>query len=142
MKRIATLSALALSLFVTSVQAGEWTLKDWLKDLDAKINRVERKQKSRMTAAAAVRGAKQDQSSSKKLYWKGKKTAQPVTQQELDEFKASVALAQEGKNEDVEKSLTAFMQKHPDSALAPDAQKTLALLKQSPAPESTPAETK
>jgi TolA-binding protein len=144
MKKIALLFCAAL--VAGPALAGEWTLKDWLKDLDARIHRTEDKRKSGLVAAASVRGAKQDDEA-RKLYWKGRKQSQPVTGEELDAFKAAVALAQQGKAAEAQAGLEAFAKKYPSSALSEDAKQTLALLKapaagtpSSTAPDAKPAD--
>ena len=129
MNRLLKGVALSFLTALVCLPAGaEWSLKDWLKELDAKIHRTEEKHKSQLTAAAAIRGTKQDDSETK-LYWKGKKKAEPLTEEELNEFKAAVALAEEGKPTEAEKSLNAFLEKRPKSALAADARQTLELMK-------------
>lgn len=130
------LLALALLLPLSAV-AGERSFKDWLKDLDARIRQTEKKRAGALTAAASVRGDKQ--SDAKEIYWKGRKGQRPVTAEELDSFKAAVALAQEGKNAEAKKGLEDFTAKYPESALAPDAKEALTYLAAAPA-EAAPAE--
>ncbi len=117
---------------VAPVQAKEWNLKDWLKELQSKVMRTEKRHKKRVVAAAAVRGSKKKKASSQKLYWKGKKTKKPVTQEELDAFKKVLALIEDEKTDKAAESLEAFIEKNPESALLADAEQTLALLKPSP----------
>src|SRR4051812_7920681 len=136
MKKIALMFCAALA--AGSVFAGEWTLKDWLKDIDSRIRRTEDKRKTGLVAAASVRGAKQDDDA-RKLYWKGRRETRPVTAEELDAFKASVSQAEQGKTAEAEAGLDAFMKKYPLSPLQPDAKKTLALLKAAPSSPASPA---
>jgi len=122
-------AAIALVFLSVGVWGAGKSLRDWLKELEAKIYRTEDKRKTRLISAAAVRGRKEDEDA-RKLYWKGKTSATPVTQKELEQFKAAVALAKEGKNEEAKKSLDVFLEENPNSALTADAKATLALLKQ------------
>jgi TolA-binding protein len=132
------LSAVFLAFILVPVSfAANWNLSDWLKELENRMNRAERKQRSRMVSAAAVRGAKEAEAPAQKLYWKGKNGPSPVTPEELAEFKSSIALAQAGKTAEAEKSFNAFIAKHPKSPLADDARETVAMLK--PADDAAPA---
>ena len=131
-----TVLALCLSLLPLSLSAEGRSLKDWLKDLDSRLRRTEERHKGRLTAAASVRGAKQEDSS--KLYWKGRKGNQAVTSEEIEAFKAAVGLAGEGKTSEARKGLEEFMAKFPGSPLGPDAQSTLALLPVEPVPAAAP----
>jgi TolA-binding protein len=137
------LFAIALFLAAGGAWAGERSLKDWLKDLDMRLRHTEDRHK-RLVAAASVRGAKQEDDG-KKLYWKGRKENRPVTAEELDAFKTSVALAKDGKTAEAQAGLESFLAKFPSSPMADDAKQTLALLKEAPAPAATdakPAEVK
>jgi len=88
---------------------------------------------------AGVRGAKDDNGRSK-LYWKGKTGEEPVTEEELAEFKEGLAFVEAGKKTEAIHEFEEFLQQHPDSALVPDAKKSLDLLKAEakaePVPES------
>jgi TolA-binding protein len=75
-----------------------------------------------------VRGAKGDSGKSK-LYWKGKKGDEPVTEAELLEFKEGLAFVEAGKKEEAIKEFEEFLKLYPDSALVPDAKKSLDLVK-------------
>ena len=136
MKKI--LLAITLMLPLASLQAGDRSFKDWLKDLDAKLRRVEDKRRNQLTAAASVRGAKQDEGG--KLYWKGRKKSQAVSVEELDAFRRAVDLAQAGKSAEAQEGLEALLTAHPGSPLEEDARKTLALLKDAPADAAPAAE--
>lgn len=132
--------AFCLALLPLSASAEGRTLKDWLKDLDSRLRRTEERHKGRTVAAASVRGAKQEDAA--KLYWKGRKGTRAVTPEELEAFKAAVALAGEGKTAEARKGLEDFMAKFPESHLAPDAKETLALLpaaEPAAAPAAAPA---
>ena len=100
----------------------------WLKVLKQKIVQIiPKKGISQETVIAGVRGAKENASTT--LYWKGKKGEEPVTEEELAEFKKGVDLAVSGERAEAAKVLQEFMKHHPDSALIPDAKKTADLVK-------------
>lgn len=130
-------AALALALSMRFLSAGEWSLADWLKNMGGKVQRTEQRRKGQLLAAAAVRGDKKQDAAAKKLYWKGKKGEEkPATLQELEDFKAALALAEGGKNDEAEKAFQAFIEKYPASPMGDDARQTVALLKDSPLPAS------
>ena len=109
-------------------------LSDWLKAIQKKIEKIlPRKEIATSTGVAGVRGAKQD--SQVKLYWKGRKGETAVTEEELGKFKSSVELAGKGDRAGAAKGLEEFMKQYPDSALIPDAKKTLDLVKAEPPAE-------
>lgn len=104
------------------------TLAEWLKGIQKKISKiVPKKTLPQSTGVAGVRGAKED--SSAKLYWKGKKGEELVSEQEMGEFKEGIECAEKGDRAGAIKGLEEFMRKYPDSALIPDAKKTLDLVK-------------
>jgi len=80
------------------------------------------------TGVAGVRGAK-DESGKAKMYWKGKKGDEPVTEAELAEFKEGVAFVEAGKKAEAIHEFEEFLKQHPDSALVPDAKKSLDVLR-------------
>jgi len=130
MKRILTLILVfILSLTVAIAQdKRESGLAAWLKDLQKKINQVMPRKSLRMeTAVAGIRGVREEQKA--RLYWKGKQREEPVSEAELTKFKAAVDLAAKGERDATIKEIEAFMQEFPDSALIPDAKKTLDLVK-------------
>ena len=103
-------------------------ISEWLKVLKQKIAQIiPKKGVSQETVIAGVRGAKENVSTA--LYWKGKKVEEPVTEEELAEFKKGVDLAVTGERAEAAKVLQEFMKHHPDSALIPDAKKTVDLVK-------------
>lgn len=109
----------------------------WLKSLQAKIALITPKKTLPMTTGVAgVRGAKED--AVVKLYWKGKQGDETVSEEELLKFKAGVDFAEKGNKEEALKALDEFMKQYPDSALIPDAKKTLELVKAEPAAEKKP----
>jgi TolA-binding protein len=118
-------------LFLGSAAAQETKesgLAAWLKDLQRKIELVAPKKSLPVTTGVAgVRGAKEDPK--QKLDWKGKAGEDPVTEAELAEFKTGVELAAKGESDAALKELMEFMQQYPDSALIPDAKKTLDMVK-------------
>ena len=103
-------------------------LSEWLKGMQKKIGKiVPKKAPPQTTGVAGVRGAKED--SAVKLYWKGKKGDEPVTEEEMSIFKEGLESASKGDRAGAIKVLEEFMKKYPDSALMPDAKKTLDLVK-------------
>jgi TolA-binding protein len=104
------------------------TISEWLKGLQQKIAQiVPKKSMPQSTTVAGVRGSKENAST--KLYWKGKKGDEPVTEEEVSEFKKGIDLAAKGEQSEAIKVLQEFMKQYPDSALIPDAKKTLDLVK-------------
>ncbi len=103
-------------------------LSTWLKSLQKKMGLVTTKKPLPLTTGVAgVRGAKQDDQA--RLYWKGKDREEAVTETELTDFKSAVDLVEKGDAVAAAKGLETFMQQYPDSALIPDAKKTLDLVK-------------
>ena len=130
MKKLIGLTVIiGLCFTVASAQEKkESGLSAWLNNLQKKIEQVVPKKTIPMTSAVAgVRGSKEETQT--KLYWKGKKGETPVTEEELTEFKAAVDLAGTGNIDAAIKELDEFMKQYPDSALIPDAKKTLDLVK-------------
>jgi len=104
------------------------SLADWLKAVQKKIDKiVPKKIQPLSTGIAGMRGTKED--ASIKLYWMGKKIDEPVTEEEMSEFKKGIDLAVRGDRPDAVKVFQEFMKQYPDSALIPDAKKTLDLVK-------------
>ncbi len=109
-------------------------IAEWLKGLQNRISRIVPKKTVPMsTGVAGVRGAKED--GQVKLYWKGKKGEEAVTEEEMAKFKTGVDLAAQGDKDGSLKQLEEFMKQYPDSALIPDAKKTLDLVKVMPKQE-------
>ncbi len=103
-------------------------LSDWLKDIQKKIEQIiPKKSLPVTTGVAGVRGSKED--SQAKLYWKGKKGDEAVTEGELAKFKTGLDLAAKGDQQASVKELEDFMKQYPDSALIPDVKKTLDMVK-------------
>jgi len=114
-------------------------ISEWLRGLQNKIAQIMPKKTVPMsTGVAGVRGAKEGAQA--KLYWKGKKGEEAVTEEEMEKFKSCVTLAEKGDHEGSLKQLDAFMKQYPDSALIPDAKKTFDLVKAAPKEEPKPAE--
>lgn len=142
MKKI--LIALALIFAVGTVRAESG--KDWkgwynnmLKGLKTKISkRLESKQ--RVSAVAAVRGAKQGEDPNA-LYWKGgvSEKAQKKLAAEKDQLTAAVELVVGGDVEGGRAAINKFLKENPESFFAPDAKEALANL---PAAEAKPEEPK
>lgn len=139
MKKIFSM-VLMLSLCCTVATAEEQAKKtgsgisEWLRGLHNKIAHIMPKKTVPMTTSVAgVRGAKETVQA--KLYWKGKKGDEAVTEEEMEKFKSGVALAEKGDNDGSLKQLDDFMKQYPDSALIPDAKKTIDLVKAEPKTE-------
>jgi TolA-binding protein len=104
------------------------SLADWLKTIQKKIDRiVPKKIQPLSTGETGMRGTRED--ASVKLYWKGKMNDEPVTEVELSEFKKGIDLAVKGERTEAIRELQEFMMHYPDSALIPDAKKTLDVVK-------------
>ena len=104
------------------------SLADWLKVIQKKIDKIALKKiRPLSTGVARIRGTRED--ASVKLYWKGKKNDEPVTEEEMSAFKMGLDLAGKGERTEAVKELQEFMKHYPDSALIPDAKKTLDLVK-------------
>jgi TolA-binding protein len=104
------------------------SLADWLKMVQKKIDKiVPKKIQPLSTGAAGLRSTKED--ASVKLYWKGKANDEPVTETELSAFKKGIDLAVKGERTEAVREIQEFMMQYPDSALIPDAKKTLDLVK-------------
>lgn len=101
-------------------------LAAWLKDLQRKIQQImPRKSLPMETAIAGIRGVRVEEKG--KVYWKGKRQEEPVSEAELAKFKNAVDRAAKGEMQATVKEMEAFMEEFPDSALIPDAKKTLDL---------------
>ena len=118
-------------LCCTSALPGEQKgpiLAGWLKVIQKKIETIVPKMALPPSAGVAgERGAKEGPFV--KLYWKGKTDDELVTEEELTKFKAAVELAVRGEREAAITRLEKFLEQYPDSALVPDAKKTLDLVK-------------
>lgn len=138
---IALAATLTLSGSTVLAQANEKKtgpgIVEWLKDLQRKIEQIVPKKTIPVsTGVAGVRGAKED--SQVKLYWKGKKGEEAITEEELAGFKKGLDSAEKGDKAGAVRELEEFMKQYPDSALIPDAKKTLDLVK-AEAQDSAPA---
>jgi TolA-binding protein len=127
-----TIACCALALCVTTASAQEKKesgFSSWFKELQKKIDLVSPKKNPTMsTGVAGVRGAKGDNGKSK-LYWKGKKGDEPITEAELLEFKEGLAFVEAGKRDEAIREFEEFLKLYPDSALVPDAKKSLDIVK-------------
>jgi len=104
------------------------TLADWLKVIQKKIDTITPRKILLPRAGVAIeRGAKE--APFVMLYWKGRKGEELVTEEELTEFKAAFERAVRGEREAAMTGLEKFLKQYPDSALVPDAKKTLDLVK-------------
>lgn len=113
-------------------------LKGWIRTMQKKLDLINpRKTMPVTTGVAGVRGAKQEDKA--KLYWKGVKEDEPVSEAELKEFTEAIASADQDDREKAARTIETFMQQHPDSPLIPDAKKTLDLVKAEPKKEEAAA---
>lgn len=143
MKKI--LLALVLVFSVNAVRAQE--SKDWkgwynnlLMGLKTKIqSRLE--SKNRISAVAAVRGAKQG-SDPMALYWKGgvSDNAQKKLDAEKKQFADAVQLVVDGNIEEGRLGLSKFTKDNPDSVFAQDAKEALSKLPASGVPAAPVAD--
>ena len=117
-------------------------MTDWLRSLQQKIAQLAPKKSMPMnTSVAGVRGAREN--SQAKLYWKGKKGDEAVSEEELTEFKEGLEAIEKGDGPKAIHELEEFMKLYPDSALIPDVKKTLDLVKaEPPKPEEKKEEKK
>jgi TolA-binding protein len=135
MKKILSIALAAALVFACSAALAQEqekktgpTIVEWLKSMQRKIDQIVPKKTIPVsTGVAGVRGAKED--TQVKLYWKGKKGEEAVAEEELACFRKGLDLASNGDNPGAARELEAFMKQYPDSALIPDAKKTLDLVK-------------
>ena len=121
------ITGLCCTAAVAQEQKGS-SLADWLKTIQKKIDKiVPKKIVPLSTGVAGIRGTKED--ASVKLYWKGKKSDELVTEEEMTEFKAAIDLVARGERAAAITGLEKFLTQYPDSALILDAKKTLDLVK-------------
>ncbi|HTG02238.1 MAG TPA: hypothetical protein VK654_16780 [Nitrospirota bacterium] len=129
MRKIILCVIVAVGLCGTPAAAQEQTntgFLDWIRGLQKKISQVAPKKSVGVTnSVAGVRGAKED--AALKLYWKSKRGDEPVTEEELAEFKEALDFAAKGDKARAIHELQEFLKMYPDSALVPDAKKTLDL---------------
>lgn len=103
-------------------------LLEWLKGIQKKIDQIVPKKAVPLhSTVAGVRRAKED--ASLRLYWKGKKGEEPVTEEEMAQFKEAIGFAAKGDKPGAVKELEEFLKQYPDSALVPDAKKTIDLIR-------------
>lgn len=98
----------------------------WLARMEAKITKIESKPQKDTTGVAAVRGDKK--ATGKQLYWKGRLSSKPVTEEEIVAFKEALNKAGEGYFESATTDLKQFLEKHPSSPLISDVRTTLSLI--------------
>lgn len=131
------LIALALLFTVGTVQAGSGGWKAWynnmLRGLKTKVQKS-LQSKRRVTAVAAVRGAKQGEDP-EALYWKGgvSEKAQKKLEAEQEQLTEAVQLIVDGDIAGGKAALEKFIKENPESFFAQDAQ---AALKNLPAEET------
>ncbi len=99
---------------------------EFLQRLQKKLEQiVPRKSVPLSTVAAGVHGR---ESLRPKLYWKGNKEDEAVTEEELAKLKSAIEAAEHKDRTRAIKELEEFMKQYPDSTLIPDAKKTLDLV--------------
>jgi chemotaxis response regulator CheB len=142
MKKALMALALVFAVGVVHAEGG----KDWkgwygnmLKGLKTKISK-KLESKHRVSAVAAVRGAKQGDDPNA-LYWKGgvSDKAQKKLAVERKQLTEAVELVVNGDMEGGREALNKFLKANPESFFAQDAKEALANL---PAPEAAAAEEK
>jgi hypothetical protein len=127
---IAVLICLSFTMTLAKEQEGKTgpSISEWLKGLQKKLEQiVPRKTVPLRMTAAGGRGVRED--SQPKLYWKGKKGEEEVTEEELTKFKSALDAAEKGDRTGAIKELGEFMKQYPDSSLIPDVKRTLDLVK-------------
>lgn len=142
MKKALMALALLFAVGVVHAESG----KDWkgwygnmLKGLKAKVGK-KLESKHRVSAVAAVRGAKQGDDPNA-LYWKGgvSEKAQKKLAEEKKQLTEAVELVVNGDVEGGREALNKFLKANPESFFAQDAKEALANL---PAPEAISEESK
>ena len=120
-----------LSLWCTAEdKKPEPTLAQYLEQLQTKLDHAARRANKLSAEGSSVVGLRgsQQESTSKQLYWKGKKGKEAVAPDEVKAFRSAVEQARAGRNADAITSLKDFQEKYPKSALIPDVQETLTQL--------------
>lgn len=140
MKKILIVLALAFAAGTLQAEEGKsWKgwYNDMLKGLKTKISK-KMESKHRVSAVAAVRGAKQG-SDANALYWKGgvSEKAQKKLGEEQKQLTEAVQLVVDGDAEGGRAALKKFLKDNPESFFAQDAKDALSNL---PEPEVKPAE--
>ena len=130
---LAVLVCLSCSLALAQAQeqqkkSGDPGVSVWLHGLQKKLEQiVPRKSVPLRSGVGGMRGSKE--ASQVKLYWKGNKDDEAVTEGELMKFKSAVDAAAKDDRAGSIKGLEEFMKQYPDSALIPDAKKTLDIMR-------------
>lgn len=113
------------SQMLHAAEKNDASLGFWEK-LRAKIEQMAPQKKvSATTAVGGVRGAKM---AADDVYWKGEKAPQAVDSDELETFKAAMALAAAGDLVKAQAAFSDFIAKNPESPLRKDADQALAQL--------------
>ena len=128
-KKLVSLAALFLigASLSYGAESGDWKgwYKGFLRSLKAKIEKRVTP-KSKITAVAAVRGARQEDKSAK-VYWKGSTShkAQEKIDQDRKTIKEAVENIVEGDLEKGRTQLSEFVRKNPDSYFIAEAKEAL-----------------
>jgi TolA-binding protein len=121
-------SAMALAQAQEQQKKSGPSISEWLHGLQKKLEQiVPRKSVPLSSGIPSVHSSKED--SQAKLYWKGNMDDEMVTEEELMKFKSAVDTAAKNDRAGSIKELEDFMKQYPDSALIPDAKKTLDMVK-------------
>ena len=111
---------------------------EWLKSMQQKVSQlVPKKSVSMSTGVAGVRGAKEDTHA--KLYWKGKKGDETISEEELTAFKKGLDRAAKGDTAEAINEFDEFLKLYPDSSLVPDVKKALDMAKLEQLDEKKPS---
>ena len=127
---VAVLVSLSFTMSLAKEQEGKPGpgISEWLKGLQKKLEQiVPKKTVPLRMAATGGRGVRED--AQPKLYWKGKKGDEDVTEEELTKFKSALDAVEKGDRSSAIKELGEFMKQYPDSALIPDVKRTMDLVK-------------
>jgi len=103
------------------------SISEWLKELQKKLEQIVPRT-SVPLSIIVVRGRGAKDGYQPKLYWKGKEDDEAVAEEEFMKFKLAISAVEKGDRTGAIKELAEFMKQYPDSALIPDAKKTLDLV--------------
>jgi TolA-binding protein len=104
------------------------SLADWIKVVQKKISMIVPKKIQPLSSGeSGIRGAREDAPA--RLYWMGKKSEEPVTEEEMKEFRTAVDLIVRDDRDAAATVLEKFLMQYPSSVLVPDAKKMLDLIK-------------
>jgi len=109
-------------------KSGDPGISAWLHGLQKKLEQiVPRKSVPLRSGVGGLHGSRE--APQVRLYWKGNKDDEAVTEGELMKFKSAVDAAAKDDRAGSVKGFEEFMKLYPDSALIPDAKKTLDIMR-------------